>query len=262
MQPYRVYVEQVFKRWNRIPAWLPDRELALGDMGYETAAGFDRVGNVADLGISLGAPRIETGGTTRFSLAYKSNVKDRVAADVKLGPAALLGGVAPETKVVFSFEAGGGFTFDAIECQTHSVEDHISLGDKLIALGANGAFDRSMVVVTELIVAQSLLVLISGAEGGEVELKIGASASLPLTTGLPQLALADASTHIEFGSQTGMNITVARRGRSSPLFSARRIRRRILRRPVFKLEVQKDRPTQGSPQNELEFALAVPSLGE
>jgi hypothetical protein len=160
---------------------------------------------------------------------------------------------------VLGFGVGGGFELDASGCQTRTVEDHLALGRRLIALAEAGTFDRSLLVVTELVAAQSLLVLISGAEGGEVELQLRASADA-LLPGLDEHGLASLSGHAEIGRQAGMQVAIIRQGTSTPLFSARRIRRRLIGRAVFRMDVGGGGADNAAPEEQDELALALPHL--
>jgi hypothetical protein len=261
VRPNQLYVGQIFEQWGRLPAWLPDRELSLGDIGYETSGGFDRMGNVADLGVALGDIRIEDGGATRYTLSFKSNFRAQGDAHAALGGAlAQAAGGGPEAKLTLAFQAGGGFAFDAMLCQTHSVANHLALGEQLLRLAAEDKFDRKLCVVTELVVAQRLVVLIGGEEGGEVELKLAGSGALLNLPAGADLASLDADVAVQIGSQRGMNITVARHGRSTPLFAARRIRRSLLGRPAFKAEMLTAAGAKEQAGEALEFGLVAPSL--
>ena len=57
-----------------------------------------------------------------------------------------------------------------------------------------------------------------------------------------------------------MQVAIIRQGTSTPLFSARRIRRRLIGRAVFRMDVGGGGADNAAPEEQDELALALPHL--
>lgn len=232
-------------------AWPPNAALTLGDFGYVRDGVFDRKSNLSTCGLKW---KTRPGrGQATYSLTTGSGTSMRVLARGEIGP----GGVpVAKAQADVSFSASDSVFFNAAGCTVDEIEDQVGLGNQLLQMFAQRQWNDDWYIVTRIVQATSSTIAVSQSAGASLRLEAkGDDARLDLA----DARLGLVATHIDqvtnlFVSEDGL----------TPLIGLSRVRRRILKGPVFgvteedaedTLEVRERLRHQGTPVQEIfEFA--------
>ncbi|WP_030159613.1 hypothetical protein [Streptomyces sp. NRRL S-244] len=230
------YTKELRERFGYSATWLPTVRIGLGDVGRMVGYEFERLGGLADFGVRFEARGCESVGTMAYASSGGVEVTVGGTAEVASGPWAAPAGVAMSIK----FSREGAVWFQAEACVVEAIEDLLALESEIVALNEAGKWDDDLVVVTEVIRAEQGTVLVSG----------GAQGGIDLTTRAEVPAV---------GGRAGVRVTASRNigtqvvgyGDLTPLFRAKGIRRRLLRRATLTSRLDAGAPLSQVPEEQL-----------
>ncbi|MDT0479743.1 hypothetical protein [Streptomyces doebereineriae] len=208
MQAYEVYRKAMTKdHWKGWWVnWPLSQLVRVGDVYDRQGDDIRRAGKLADHGVTFHAER----GTSPGNFTYDSNHSVEVRYKAS--------GTVPDAfSVLTQTDAGASVTFQRKntafvayrEIQQRMISDVRRLGNDLITLWWNGAWDNSLLVVTGVTYAAAGTVLSAASTGATAELKLSATAGAAGAFELADLALgASVVRRSALGAEwTGTDIT-------------------------------------------------------
>jgi len=198
------YIAEVRKQSGYRATWLPTTTVNPGDIGRLHGQRFDVETSLAALGIDFTVTR----GGAEADYEFASST---VHVDAGATASAALG-QSPAITMRAGFREAGGFLCAAYNCVSHRIERIDTLNHHVLQLESNGIWDDGWLIATEVVTAQSLIILISKAADAFAEIDCKADLAP-----VPIIGLRGA---FRLGAFSGLNYrTVARRG-VTPMFIA------------------------------------------
>lgn len=218
------YTAEMFDRFGYLATWAPGVPVALGDVGTLRDDVFVRVASLQDFGISFSTRADDTPDDIDYSSANGVSVTFK-AAGATPGTGSSLG--AADAGFEIAFSSNRAVVFQALGCRTPSIADQEALGKALVSRFLEKTWDRSYVVVTELMVADCATIIISDGANGRIDLK--AQAKITAATA----PLADASAALQVSYSHNINTKIIAKNGLTPLFRAKRVKSHVFRKPTF-----------------------------
>jgi hypothetical protein len=186
--PIEQYVEAIRLLTGCRGTWLPNAPITLGDIGFIQDSRFHRESCLEELGIML-SPRFG-GPAVQFHATQNAKVTAGAGALAAVGPPEA--GIAAGVHI--GFEKAGGFVFQAEGCVTYALHGQAALSRAIGEAVRRRAirWDRRLVVVNEVMWAETATILFAHAAGASAELSFGT----PVTDAANQLARAEAGLGI------------------------------------------------------------------
>ena len=216
----KLYVREIYSRFQYLAAWLPNANLSLGDVGVHEGGRFKRMSALKDLGLPF---RVRI-GTNPIDFTYTSEsgvtVATKIGGKVAAGTSLPLG----QADISIQFSRKGAFLFQAIGCSTEEIEDKMALGQVIIRLVKEGSWEPSWAVVDTLVRADTATIVLSNSRTGAVELTAKAPVSVA--------NLANVAVGLSVTSQTGDIIRFIAAKGLSPLFRLSKVKQSFLSKIV------------------------------
>ncbi|MFD6274188.1 hypothetical protein ACFWFI_01110 [Streptomyces sp. NPDC060209] len=169
----------MYQKFGYFAVWMPNSAVSLGDVGVVRGHRFHRMTSLAELGVGF-----ETAGPgTDGIYAYSSAGQVDVAVSGEVALPAVMPGVEPLLNVTVTFHSAHATFLRAARCATDTINDVLSLEQKIDDLREAGVWRREFVVVTELVRSGPAVILVSSRAGTRVEFQASAELvpmSLPL----------------------------------------------------------------------------------
>ncbi|MGW9584477.1 hypothetical protein ACWIGB_15725 [Streptomyces albidoflavus] len=219
------YTKELRKRFGYSATWVPTLQIELGDVGRMAGYRFERLSGLADFGVHFETRPSNTMGTIAYASSGGVEVKVGGTASAASGPWDVPAGAAMSIR--FSHE--GAVWFQAEACVAEAIENLLDLETQILSLYDAGEWKDDLVVVTEVIRAEQGTVLISDAGQGGIELRSQTEA--------PGFA---GRTALRVTASRNIGTQVVGHGDLTPLFRAKGVQRRLLRRPT--LDTRQDGP--------------------
>jgi hypothetical protein len=214
---WKVYTKEMAKKFGYLATWAPGVPLKVGDIGILRQNLFRRIGGLEDCKISFEV-RADTSPT---SLSHVSDGKVTINFKPE-GALSLPNSVLKQIQAGFTIEFSNenAIVFEANGCLNPSIQDQITLGQKIIDLYIKGQWNKDWVVITELVKTDSATVLISAAKEAKIEISVSGSISAT------NINLGDASANMKIEYMRNMHTRIiAEKGQSlTPLFRAQGIK--------------------------------------
>jgi hypothetical protein len=206
------YCKELRRELRRHANFPPNRPVALGDYGVVRDDVFDRLGNVADLGIRFST--VDGAGQSTFQFKSQGSVDFELIAKGDVQP----GGVpAVRAGLDMKFHREHAVFFTAAGCTVKAVANIAELGRVLIELLRQGRWESDYYVVTEVNHAERTTAVASGEKGSEIRLEADSPA-------LEQIKLADASLSLHVKRSKSMALEIVTEEAQIPLMQLSRIR--------------------------------------
>jgi hypothetical protein len=213
----KFYLKAIYNHFSLLASWLPNTNVALGDVGVLEDGLFKQLTTLENLGIAI---KIRSGASAvDFNLSSESDV--RIQSGAK-GEVASMTPLAAQANISIEFSRAGGFVFQAGDCYVDEVEDKVNLGKSILALFRIDQWDRQWVVVDSLVRAGSATIVISNSSKASLEL----SANSPIEAS----SLARISSSFSVSSQTGDIVRFISQPGLTPLFKLSRVKQSMLAR--------------------------------
>ena len=214
------YTTELSRQYNYLPTWYPSIRLSLGDIGmFNNDRIFVPVGKITEQGIDFSADY--SPAVTEFShqsaADFDFHVKLAGAIDA-FTPNLPLGSAG----IGMRFTGEGALFFQLAGVTHERIGDQITLARDLLRRANNEEWDKDWVVVTEVMRAQTAVILVSESNDGTAELTVNADMS---GLGLNALTIEGAASLTHSHS---LSTKVTGAAGLTPLFRAVRIKRRWL----------------------------------
>ena len=219
------YMSELHDEFGFLATWTPGMRMALGDIGVvDDEQGFLRVTALEEFGI--GFKDVPAGaGTESFQYASAGGVEIALK---------LAGAVSPLVPNVPVDQAGLGVRFSrkhatvfrADGATQHRIANEVALAAEIASLIRDGRWDRDWSIVTHLVRAATTTALVARSAGSGVEFALSAG----VQAGGLELLSADAGARAV--SSREMQVTIVGTGGATPLYRARRVKRRWFSRKV------------------------------
>lgn len=226
MKLSKKYTRELYQNFKYLATWEPNVPLQLGDIGVLKGKEFTRLGNIkSDFGIDFGIRKDTTPGSLKYT--SKSGVSFTAKGSGTVAPA---GSTLQNVDVGFniSFSKEKAIFFEAEGTYNHTIESQLALGKEILKLYKDKKWDKDLVVITELVVADSSTILISLGRKGSVDIKVdaGKATKEAMRVTNPSLGLS-----VSYFNNVAAEI-VAKEG-LTPLFKVSKVRKPFLGSPVF-----------------------------
>ncbi|WP_452222140.1 hypothetical protein [Lacinutrix salivirga] len=224
MRTNRKYTRELYRQFRYYPSWLPGTPFNLGDVGILRGKEFIRQGNLTEEGIDFDILKDET----KVDLSHSS--KGAVSITFKAsGTAPAVGSTLSKAKagISVSFSKENSILMKAKGTLNHSIKDQRKLARTIMKLYEEGKWNKDLLVITELVVADSATILIANSKESKIELSAGADVSLA--------KLDIANGEIELGTTISKDLhteIVAKEG-ITPLFRLSKVQTPFLGRSRF-----------------------------
>ncbi|MGA5897124.1 hypothetical protein [Streptomyces venetus] len=223
------YTKELRNRFGYSATWVPTLRVELGDVGRMAGYRFERLGRLADFGMHFETRSSRTMGTIAYASSGGVEVEVGGTASAASGPWDVPAGAAMSIK----FSREGAVWFQAEACAAEAIEDLLALEARILSLSDEGEWQDDLVVVTEVIRAEQGTVLISDAGQGGIELRSQA--------GTPDV---EGRTALRVTASRNIGTQVVGHGDLTPLFRAKGVRRRLLRRATLDTRLDGPPPPQ------------------
>lgn len=208
---YKRYTNEILDGLGFLAAWPLNQRIQLGDIGYLEGNIFHRRDHLANWRIDSAPRRSDKPDDREATFDYATEG----AIDTTIG--ASEAGTAGKIELGFKIESA---LYVRIRKSFVRELDRIDeVGTQILELARTGAWDQDNVVVTEVVEADDVTILVSGAANAKASLGLGLE---PL--GVAALASMSGSFALRAVGERGL----------TPLFRVRGVRRRFLRGAAFR----------------------------
>ncbi|MEA2372635.1 MAG: hypothetical protein QOH12_3029 [Solirubrobacteraceae bacterium] len=217
---YEQYTEEVHHELGKLGTWLPSARVRLGDVGVMQGREFERNSTLADLDVAF-MPAADDISST---FGFVSDGAVEVIASAK-AEAGVFGGTGTATGISaqMSFTRANAVFFRVEGAVVHRIDDLDAVKEAVLALDSRGKWRREWLVVTQVVVAQRCLVMVSGSEGARAEVAVRVGV-------LPSAAeIASGGAQVAGGIRQGMAFDDDIVGECTPLYQAFRVARGVVR---------------------------------
>jgi len=209
---YEFYLDYMQAQSGYRATWEPGRNMVPGTIGRLDKEGrFVKLKKLRDLHI---IPEIETDNSNSTREMDRTS-SDKVNISVKLSGSAPLPGSMlslKDTGFNISFKGERGIVF---KISGYSTDEIVNLGtveEKVISLYKNDKWDKSWLIVTQVIRAKSATIIISSGESASLELKAKAK------VGSGAVKLTDAALGLKVTNQSGETTRILAEQNITPLY--------------------------------------------
>lgn len=195
----RFYTNQVKDNFVTLFAnWIPESPLSLGDFGVLDGNIFIRKGNVRDFGLNfetITGPSVDEKFTSGGAVDVAFNAKATVPAT----------GATVNANITIDFHKEHSIYFSAEGCSTSSIKDKNTLGNEVLKLYEDGKWKKEHTIVTDVVVAERSIVVIS--EGNNCKYVLEADANVSKIEVNTNLAVTTSkSVGYSVDAKKGLNI--------------------------------------------------------
>lgn len=229
MKLSKKYTRELYRNFKYLATWEPNVPLQLGDIGILKGKEFTRLGNIkSDFGIDFDIRKDTTSGSLKY--VSKSGVSFSAKGAGTVAPA---GSTLQKVDIGFnvSFSKEKAIFFEAEGTYNHTIESQLALGKEILKLYKDKKWDKDLVVITELVVADSSTILISLARKGSVDIKANVGAGSEVASKDMRVTNPSLGLNVSFFNNVAAEI-VAKEG-ITPLFKVSKVKKPFLGAPVF-----------------------------
>ena len=227
MKTSEKYTRELKQQFGYLATWLPSTPLELGDIGVLKKNSFTKISNLSDFDIEF---EVEPD----FS---KSNIEHSSSGSVSI-VAKLSGTVAPSGSSLVQADAGfivdfskeNAVFFKALGTTSPSIKNQIAVGSKIVEFFKAGKWDKSWVVVTEIVNAESATILISNSSNGKIELKVSGDVQAA------QIDIADIGLGLKATFSKDLSTKIIANDALTPLFKVSKLKTKIFSPPAFEMK--------------------------
>ncbi len=223
MKPWQYYANEMHTRWNFLVAWPPNQKLSIGDVGTLEGNVFTPQTSLDNLGIEYNK-NILTGNVENEEFYSEGQVKVYNKFEATAQPSALskLG-----ADVVISFQKENAVYYKAPKSQIYSLDDKLSLGNKMVELYQNYTDDTvnkrpirkewelNWAVITDLHYAERATIIISNKKDAYVGLNAAA--------GTDKIDILNLNCDLQMVSFQGIETKIIGEESLTPLFNVLRL---------------------------------------
>lgn len=223
--PRKQYTRELYEKLSYLATWLPGVPLRVGDIGVMRDGHVQRVSSLDNLRIAFAVRRDHASAQLDYASRGAVSVAFKAAGAIPPD-----GSVLPEASagVVIQMSRENSVLFQALGASFPSIEDQLGLEREIRLRHAGGGWDTDWFVVTEVLQARAATILIASSSDARLELSARGSLSPA------NISVADVEAGFEIAHVRGMHTRIVACEGLTPLFRAKRLRKRLFARPVFR----------------------------
>ena len=223
--PRDQYLREMHERFGYLATWIPTIRIQLGDVGVIRGHEYSRVTTLKEENIDFDTRSDKNTSDLQYfssdSVSIQLEGKSSLA-----GAIAILGEAA--TGITIEFQRANAVLFQASGCHSSAILNQDKLARQILERHEKDGWPSEYFIITEIVKAESATIFISSGEGGRVELIAQGNMVID------QFKLADLNAGLKVARSVNIGTTVVAQAGLTPLFKARGIKRRFLRKPVFR----------------------------
>lgn len=215
-------VKEIRQEIGYYTTWLPGKPVELGDVGKIINGSFERLSNLKNLGIKFEIVKDKT--KSDFEYKSKDSVEENVTLDgkkIKL-PISCIDIVNAKIAIEFDFTREGAVVLVSEGELINRIDDIIKLEKDIKALDVNKKWDKDYVVITEVVISDKVLILVSNSELSSSKFEIGADITIPKIT-----KIADFGLNMESVSHNEMGCNYLTKEKSVALFKMYKLKKHL-----------------------------------
>jgi hypothetical protein len=216
MKTVKKYTNELYRHLHYYATWLPGTPLELGTIGTMKNKEFTKKSHLRNVGIDFEIVEDTTKSDLNHTSQGAVTISPKLSGKIPQVGSALGQGDAGFT---VKFSKQNAILFKAKGTVTSSIEDQFKLGRQIRKKCEQGEWDKSYVVITELVKADSATILISSSSKGKVELK--ARGNITAT----KLDIADMQLQLYIAFERDLSTKILAEQHLTPLFKVRRSRK-------------------------------------
>lgn len=223
------YTNEIAREFRFLATWPLAASMDLGAIGqFRGDHLFEQISALVHFGIAVTTDESPY-DSDKLTYASKGGTSFSLGAGAAM-PTASTGGVATATATLeVKFSREYGVIFRASDLHSTRVSNEPALARAVLPLVSSHQWERDWYVVTQVLTAASTTVMIANSDSASVELAVHGE----VTAG--GLDVLDAKFSPQVTSQHDMHTIMINGSRATPLFRAKRVKRRFFsRRPELK----------------------------
>lgn len=179
----------------------PTTLLSLGDIGIFEGGSFRRLHDLSTLEAGVEYHLSQDGPVQDYFFQSSPDIRIQYHAE----------------RIVIEFDGPQGLVFQACKARIDSIAQEQALSELILALYRKAEWDADWCLVTEVMIAESCTLLVSGIGPARIELRVNAD----LGGRIP--ALTDTEAHFSIAAQENMNTVLLAQPHLTPLFRTRKV---------------------------------------
>lgn len=246
-----IYIDGVRKKYHDYyVAWIPTKDLRLGDFGIVNKNIFDSKGNVNQFGVNYKVQKDRTPGTLMHASSSEIVFKTKLGGQVnrKIFPHIPKG----EAGIKYEFGSKNSFVLAASNTRENKIVNKVQLAKDIENLYNNGKgeWNKDWYVITDLVEVSCFRLIISKNSGSEIELSAESDIEIK------DINLADAEINFSVKFTKG-DIFQQFLNDATPLFRLHKLEKHILGFVVnekFPMQSMQERNLDYLHSDDLEFS--------
>ncbi|MGH3225036.1 MAG: hypothetical protein ACRDPY_41210 [Streptosporangiaceae bacterium] len=211
------YCRDMSRELRLLAAWPPGSPVRVGSVGRFLGDWiFEPETTLGSYGVDVSVD--DDPGAGVLSYTSKGANEPSITAGVHI-PDLAAGAIDAKAKVTIKFASEHGIIFRASGIRFLTMRDQPQMARKVAGLAKSGQWGRDWYIVTQAIQAASASILISNSASAEVELALGANATVA------GIELLGAELRPRVVRQKDMHFLIVGEGGLTPLFKAKRVKR-------------------------------------
>jgi len=223
--PRDQYIKEMHKRFGYLATWIPTVILRLGDVGFIRGHEYTRVTTLKEEKIDFDTRSDKNASDLQYLSSDSVSIQVKGKSDLP-GTIATLGEAT--AGITIEFQRANAILFQASGCHSSTILNQDKLARQILERYEKGDWPSEYFIITEIVKAESATIFISSGAGGRVELIAQGN------VGIDQFKLADLDAGLNVARSSNISTTVVAQASLTPLFKAYGIKRRLLRKPVFR----------------------------
>lgn len=231
------YTDEVHEELDYLATWLPSARVRVGDVGVMQGRQLERNTTLDDLGVSFECENDDVAAT----FGFVSDGAVSVAATGEVSGEVFGAGGSAGTAADLRFTRANAVFFRVERAVVYRIGDLNAVKDAVLTLDTRAQWKRGWLVVTQVVLAQRCLVMVSGSNQ--------ASASLAVrTAALPAAGdIAAGEARVVVKGTHGMSYSEDIPTACTPLYQAFRVARGVVREARSRRVGPKGRLLPGAP---------------
>lgn len=226
MKTNKKYLRVIKRQFGYMATWLPNKPIALGDIGIQKGNYFRRIGNINSRGISFSINEDNNEGEIEHFTEGAVSITTKASGSAKLSGSSL---AKADAGITIKFSKENAILFKAKGCTSPTIQNQIDLGEKILNLYKKGEWNKDWSVITEVVNAKSGVVLVSSSANGIIELKVKSDISAN------NIDIADGNFEGNALFSKDVSTKIITDNPFTPLFKSSKVRSRILGPSTFEI---------------------------
>ena len=211
------YVDEIEKQYGGgyRATWLPGVPLSVGDIGVLVDGVFERRSSIKYYGIEFNTLTDKTSAS--FDYASQKGVEITIKMSGEIAPpGSILNDVT--AGIIVEISHANSVLFKANNTKNHSVKDINKLEKDVIKLYKEKKWEKEWCIITELVVADSATIIMSGSENSKIELEATAD------IGIGEIDIADATLGLAVRHKNNVQTEYIAEKNLTPLFRVKQLK--------------------------------------